>query len=150
MSAKKHAVWAAKPAFNNREQELVGLKEILGERDRRIGALEGEREADHAAAEKLVAAAEKLVQEARAGVNALKAELAEAKVIIARQAGYLDRVGEDDKIREGERETQELMTHRQPHRGGPGIIEHGGGASVARAYSGDRSHSPAVRRWWEI
>lgn len=76
-------------------------------------------------------------------VLALKGELATARDTIARQLGYLDRVLEDDRLREGDsRQTVESMA-RVPVRVGPSAAEGPSGVFDSFGYHVERRQPPA-------
>jgi hypothetical protein len=143
-----------KTTFDARDQEIVGLKELLNAAKReREAALGGK-----ARAESDRQSAFEALEKARADVKALKGELAAAHATIARQAGYLDRVKEDDSIKEGaERDVSHVEMSTVPMRLGPTVS---GAFPVTvemrrREWPADMHHGGlsvegrAEKPWWE-
>lgn len=135
MAARKRAT-KEKTAFDERDQEIVGLKEITKH---------AQQQRDDAEAAMMKANAERQQAEARLiearnDIAALKGELAEASQTIARQAGYIDRIREDDRLTDG----GDWHWHHAPPRQGPGELPQ----TVMMPTSESRARSPSRAAWW--
>lgn len=119
-------------AFGPREQERVGYQELT-------------RKANEERDE-----ARQQLGDARGNIDLLKAEVFDLERLTERQAGYLDRVHEDDMLRDG----NHTVTMSRPRRPGPSGV----GDELDLDEPDERSHFPMSARapykprkqWWML
>lgn len=132
-----------KSAFDKRDQELVGLREILLAKDQEIA----EQAAGLLLRDQKAAEVGARVDALKADVTALKRELSDALRELATARGYLDRVLEDDAIRDGgrTREVVRARTDLESMRQGPrGVLRQPDEGAEAYTNGVERS-----RPWFE-